>query len=245
LGLFRKMAGPPRQGVALPVAGSGKFRDQSQPAASERLLNANGEAIAAPTSNPVTRVLDEAALIRAAQRGDQYAFEQLVLSYDQAVLRLALNLVRSPDDASDIYQEAFLRVYRNLQAFRFDCSFHTWLYRIVTNLCVDHLRKRKVRKEESTVVTTSEGPMDRMDAVQEDRAETDPERKLLSSQLNRRIREVLRELTPRERMVFELRHFQGLRLRAIGEVLGTTEEAAKNCLFRATQKMRAALGDFL
>ena len=209
------------------------------------MLNANGEAIAAPTSNPVTRVLDEAALIRAAQRGDQYAFEQLVLSYDQAVLRLALNLVRSPDDASDIYQEAFLRVYRNLQSFRFDCSFHTWLYRIVTNLCVDHLRKRKVRKEESTVVETSEGPMDRMDAVQEDRAETDPERKLLSTQLNRRIRQVLRELTPRERMVFELRHFQGLRLRAIGEVLGTTEEAAKNCLFRATQKMRAALGDFL
>jgi RNA polymerase sigma-70 factor (ECF subfamily) len=53
------------------------------------------------------------------------------------------------------------------------------------------------------------------------------------------------ELTPRERMVFELRHFQGMRLRAIGDVLGTTEEAAKNCLFRATQKMRAALGDFL
>lgn len=245
MGLFRKIAGPPRQEVARRVDGPGNFRDQSPPPASERLLNANGEAIAAPTSNPVTRVLDEAALIRAAQRGDQYAFEQLVLCYDQAVLRLALNLVRSPDDASDIYQEAFLRVYRNLQSFRFDCSFHTWLYRIVTNLCVDHLRKRKVRKEESTMVETSEGPMDRMDAVQEDRAETDPERKLLSTQLNRRIRQVLRELTPRERMVFELRHFQGLRLRAIGEVLGTTEEAAKNCLFRATQKMRAALGDFL
>jgi len=219
-------------------------RDNSLADPSVPVLNANGEAIAAPTSNPVTRVLDEAALIRAAQRGDQYAFEQLVLSYDQAVLRLALNLVRSPDDASDIYQEAFLRVYRNLHAFRFDCSFHTWLYRIVTNLCVDHLRKRKVRKEESTVVDTSEGPMDRMDAVQEDRADTDPERKLMSTQLNRRIREVLRDLTPRERMVFELRHFQGMRLRAIGEVLGTTEEAAKNCLFRATQKMRAALGDF-
>jgi RNA polymerase sigma-70 factor, ECF subfamily len=245
LGLFRRTDGPPSKGVARSIEETGNFRYESALSASERLLNVNGEAIAAPTSNPVTRVLDEAALIRAAQRGDQYAFEQLVLSYDQAVLRLALNLVRSPDDASDIYQEAFLRVYRNLQAFRFDCSFHTWLYRIVTNLCVDHLRKRKVRKEESTVVETSEGPMDRMDAVQEDRAETDPERKLLSTQLNRRIREVLRDLTPRERMVFELRHFQGLRLRAIGEVLGTTEEAAKNCLFRATQKMRAALGDFL
>src|SRR5205823_5537327 len=95
--------------------------------------------------------MDEAELIRAAQRGDEAAFEQLVRAYDQSVLRLALNLLRSPDDASDVYQEAFLRVYRNLHTFRFDCSFHTWLYRIVTNLCLDHLRKRKVRREESTV----------------------------------------------------------------------------------------------
>src|SRR5205085_12353964 len=113
-------------------------------------------------------VLDEPALIRAAQQGDQGAFEQLVQAYDQNVLRLALNLLRSPEDASDVYQEAFLRVYRNLHTFRFDCSFHTWLYRTVTNLCLDHLRKRKVRKEESPVVETSDGPLDRMVGVQEE-----------------------------------------------------------------------------
>ena len=67
----------------------------------------------------------------------------------------------------------------------------------------------------------------------------------MSRQLSSRIRDVLSTLTPRERMVFEMRHYQGMRLRAIGEILGTTEEAAKNCLFRATQKMRAALGDFV
>src|SRR6478609_8457425 len=110
------------------------------------------------------------SLIRAAQRGDQDAFEQLVRVYDQSVLRLAMNLLRSPEDARDVYQEAFLRVYKNLHSFRFDCSFHTWLYRIVTNLCLDHLRKRKVRKEEPTVVETSEGPVDRMDIVEEDSA---------------------------------------------------------------------------
>ena len=189
--------------------------------------------------------MDETALIRAAQAGDHGAFEQLVRAYDQSVLRLAMNLLRSPEDAHDIYQEAFLRVYRNLHSFRFDCSFHTWLYRIVTNLCLDHMRKRKVRKEEPTVLATPDGPLDRMDAVQEERAEGDPQRHLFSGQVRRRIKEVLGELTPRERMVFELRHYQGLRLRRIGEVLGTTEEAAKNCLFRATQKMRAALGDFV
>lgn len=185
------------------------------------------------------------SLIRAAQRGDQDAFEQLVRAYDQSVLRLAMNLLRSPEDARDVYQEAFLRVYRNLHTFRFDCSFHTWLYRIVTNICLDQLRKRKVRKEESAVVETGEGALDRMDTFEEDAADSDPERSMWNLQLKQRIETALQDLTPRERMVFELRHYQGLRLRNIGEVLGTTEEAAKNCLFRATQKMRTVLGDFV
>jgi len=188
--------------------------------------------------------MDESALIRAAQRGDERAFEELVRQYDQSVLRMALNLLRSPEDANDIYQETFLRVYRNLHKFRYDCSFHTWLYRIVTNLCLDVLRKRKVRKEEGSTVATADGEMDRMDSVQEARAHGDPQRELFSSQLNGRIRDTLAGLTPRERVVFEMRHYEGMRLKAIGEVLGTTEEAAKNCLFRATRKMRAALGDF-
>ncbi len=189
--------------------------------------------------------VDEAALIRAAQKGDQQAFEQLVRAYDRGVLRLAMNLLRSTDDAYDVYQEAFLRVYKNLDSFRFDCSFHTWLYRIVTNLCLDQLRKRKIRREESTVVETDEGPRDRMDTVTEGRAQGDPQRALMNRQLGARISFVLGELTAKERMVFELRHYQGLRLRAIGEIIGASEEAAKTCLFRATQKMRVALGDFV
>jgi len=184
-------------------------------------------------------------LIRAAQRGDQDAFEQLVRTYDQSVLRLAMNLLRSPEDARDVYQEAFLRVYRNLHAFRFDCSFHTWLYRIVTNICLDQLRKRKVRKEEAAVVETSDGVIDRLESYEEDAAEANPERSMWNRELKQRIESALVGLTPRERMVFELRHYQGLRLRNIGEMLGTTEEAAKNCLFRATQKMRGVLGDFV
>jgi RNA polymerase sigma-70 factor (ECF subfamily) len=190
-------------------------------------------------------VVDESELIRAAQRGDEDAFEQLVHAHDEGVLRLAMNLLRSAEDARDVYQEAFLRVYRNLDRFRFDCSFQTWLYRIVTNLCLDHLRRRKVRREEPASVDTEDGPRDRMEIVPEQRAEGDPQRKLFSDEVGNRIRQVLAGLTPRERMVFELRHYQGMRLRAIGETLGTSEEAAKNCLFRVTQKMRVALGDFV
>jgi len=202
------------------------------------------DAAGAASARAVAKV-DEAAVIRAVQRGDQDAFEQLVRAYDHSVLRLAMNLLRSPEDARDVYQEAFLRVYRNIHSFRFDCSFHTWLYRIVTNICLDHLRKRKVRREESAVVDTEDGPVDRMDRFVEEAAQANPERTMWNRQLSGRIDSALGELTPRERMVFELRHYQGLRLRNIGEMLGTSEEAAKNCLFRATQKMRGVLGDLL
>jgi len=188
---------------------------------------------------------DEKELIRAAQRGDPDAFEQLVRSYDQNVLRMAFNLLHSEEDARDIYQEVFLRVFRNLPRFRFECSFSTWLYRIVANLCLDQIRKRKVRKESSPAVETPSGEVDRLQFIPERRADVDPQRQLMSTEVKIRINEVLDELTPRERIVFQMRHFQGMRLRAIGEALGVTEEAAKNCLFRATQKMRAALGDFV
>jgi len=202
------------------------------------------DAAGAVSARAVAKV-DEATVIRAVQRGDQDAFEQLVRAYDQSVLRLAMNLLRSPEDARDVYQEAFLRVYRNIHTFRFDCSFHTWLYRIVTNICLDHLRKRKVRREESAVVETADGPVDRMDSFEQEGTHANPERRFWNSQLGNRIHTALGDLTPRERTVFELRHYQGLRLRAIGEMLGTSEEAAKNCLFRATQKMRVVLGDLV
>jgi RNA polymerase sigma-70 factor (ECF subfamily) len=202
------------------------------------------EATSAMDHTPAAGV-EEAALIRAAQKGDRDAFEQLVRAHDRSVLRLGMNLLRSAEDAYDVYQETFLRAYKNLHLFRFDCAFHTWLYRIATNLCLDHLRKKKVRREEPAVVETEEGPWNRLDSVPENRAQGDPQRNLLNRQLGERIRAVLEGLTAKERMVFELRHYQGLRLRAIGELLGSSEEAAKTCLFRATRKMRVALGDFV
>jgi RNA polymerase sigma-70 factor (ECF subfamily) len=186
----------------------------------------------------------EMDLVRAAQGGDPGAFDELVRAHDHQVLRMAYNLLRSEEDARDIYQEAFLRVYRNLPKFRFDCSFSTWLYRIVANLCLDHLRKRKVRQEEPSTFAAESGQVDRLQFVPEERADVDPQRRFQSAEVHSRIQEVLAELTPRERVVFEMRHYQGMRLRAIGQALAVTEEAAKNCLFRATQKMRAALGDF-
>ena len=197
--------------------------------------------IAGVSAGSASSLTHDAALIRAAQQGEHEAFEQLVRLYDQSVLRLALNILRSEEDARDAYQEAFLKAYRNLGSFRFECSFHTWLYRIVTNICLDQLRTRNVRKEEPAVIDTQDGSRDLLDTVHDPRAEADPERDLMRRELGNRIQRALDRLGPRERMVFELKHYLGLRLRVIGEMLETSEETAKNCLYRATQKLRAAL----
>src|SRR5437660_1631846 len=132
--------------------------------------------------------VNDSDLIRAAQRGDRVAFETLVRQYDQAVLRLALHLTGSEADAQDIYQEAFLKAYRHIGNFRFECSFYTWIYRIVTNLCLDHLRKRQTRREDAHVMTDSSGQeIDLLDNVSDDRAGANPERDLMRREVGAKI----------------------------------------------------------
>ena len=219
----------PAEVMALPVGARGSTSDPAR----------RGHMV----SQSLSRV-DDTQLIREAQRGNRVAFEELVRQYDRAVLRLALHLTGSESDAQDIYQEAFLKAYRNIGSFRFECSFYTWVYRIVTNLCLDHLRKRQVRKEDAPVTVDHNGEeFDLLSQFADERPGADPERDLMRRELGGRISRAMTKLTPRERMVFELKHFQGLKLRTIGEMLSTTEETAKNTLFRATQKMRGALGD--
>ena len=186
----------------------------------------------------------ETELIRAAQAGNRAAFDALVRQYENQVLRLALHLTGSEQDAEDIYQEAFLKAYRYLGNFRFECSFYTWIYRIVTNLCLDQLRRRKTRREDQAVIVDHSGDeIDILASVSDDRSFSNPARELDRKVLGAHIQEALGKLTPRERMVFELKHYQGLRLRTIGEMLSTTEETAKNTLFRATKKLRSQLAD--
>ncbi|HEY2460021.1 MAG TPA: sigma-70 family RNA polymerase sigma factor [Candidatus Acidoferrum sp.] len=191
--------------------------------------------------------LDDRALVVEAQGGSRAAFEELVCRYDRDVLRLALNLMKRPEDARDVYQEAFLKVYRNLHRFRFECSFYTWLYRIVTNVCLDQLRRRQARPEDQAPETNSanyeDGMTDFFERQREHRPTLDPERQLFGLEIQARIATAMERLSPRERIVFEMKHYQGLKLRAIGDALGTTEETVKNSLFRATRKLRIELGE--
>src|SRR5215467_2052337 len=195
-----------------------------------------------PTAETDFARMDNTQLIRAAQQGDAAAFEQLVYQYDRAVLRVAIHLTGSTEDGKDIYQEAFLRAYLKLPRFRFECSFYTWIYRIVTNLCLDHLRRKRHRY--STVVFSPDGKQhDVSDQVSDERPLANPEHSFVARVLHEHFIRALAMLSPRERMVFELRHYHGMQLKTVAGILNTTEGTAKNTLFRATQKLRSQLAE--
>ena len=184
--------------------------------------------------------IQDGSLVREAQVGNQAAFAQLVQTYDQAVLRLAFRITGSESDAQDIHQEAFLKVYKKLDSFRFECSFATWIYRIATNVCLDHLRRKQVRKKIGAIEVDDV----LLNEVSDDRPGNNPERQLLDQELSRQILRALKRLTPRERMVFDLKHFQGLKLRSVGEILNASEASVKTTFFRATRKLRFHLSRY-
>ena len=136
---------------SVPQSNRGRSERTSQPAGNAMAMSVALEADARQAA--ADKRSEEHSLVRKAQAGDRLAFEELVRRYDRDVLRLALNLVHKPEDARDIYQESFMRVYRNLHRFRFECSFYTWLYRITTNVALDHLRRRTSHREDQAPVS--------------------------------------------------------------------------------------------
>ena len=187
----------------------------------------------------------ESSLVREAQGGNHAAFAQLVHSHDETVLRVALRITGSQSDAQDIYQEVFLKVHKKLDCFRFNSSFSTWITRITTNTCLDYLRKARHRRESDRIKIDSNGTeQDLLDRVADDRPANDPEKELLRRELKAIIQSALRGLTPQERVVFDMKHFQGMKLRAIGEILNISEASAKTSLVRAIRKLRLYLASY-
>src|ERR1700722_13620558 len=143
----------------------------------------------APEGEQALTELDDQHLIALAQSGQRAAFETLVHRYDRDILRLILNVLRSPEEARDVYQEAFLKIYRNLHRFRVESSFYTWAYRIVTNACLDHLRRRRSRPEDQAPeVMRDDGVAgDFFERQQENRAQGNPERQMLGREIGQQI----------------------------------------------------------
>jgi RNA polymerase sigma-70 factor (ECF subfamily) len=232
-------------GAASALTAPGRIESSSAMAkAAAQTGTRNGKLTPAQVEARAAQRAEDDDLIRDAQKGDRGSFDTLVRRYDQSVLRLALHMLGNEQDAQDVHQEAFIKAYRHLGNFRFECSFYTWLYRIVTNLCLDQLRRRKSRREDpATALDSSGDEMDLLSNITDDRAMANPARELDRKRMGETIQDALDKLTPRERTVFELKHYQGLKLRTIGEMLNTTEETAKNTLFRATRKLRLNLAE--
>jgi RNA polymerase sigma-70 factor, ECF subfamily len=185
----------------------------------------------------------ETELIIRARNGNISAFEELIYKYDKKVLALALRYVRNEDDAKDIYQEVFIRVFKGLNKFQFKSEFSTWLYRIVTNVCLTY--KTRSNKREYISIhpdDNEEGDLMKTGFEIAD-SEPVPDRALTNTEISDHINSALETLSPRQKMIFILKHYEGYKLREIAEMLQCGEGTIKKYLFDAVRKMRAQLAD--
>ncbi len=177
---------------------------------------------AAPRTDP-----GDAERIRRAQGGDESAFAELVRSYQDRAYRVARNLVGNDEDAADLAQEAFLRVFRSLARFDFQHEFGTWLYRIVTNLAIDHLRRRRPLSGNS-----GDDDEDSVAFEPVDESAPNPVDELERAETRVEVRECIEALAPHFRAVLQLRELEGLPCTQIAEIVGATHVTVRWRLHR-------------
>jgi len=185
--------------------------------------------------------LDDTNLILQAQKGNESAFEELVYCYDRSVLSIALKYTRDEDDAKDLYQEVFIRVYRGLKNFRFESEFSTWIYRITTNVCLSYKSKSKenlrvsidedFNDEEREISPTQELIYDG----------SSPEEITSEADIKDIVDEAVESLSPKQKMTFILKHYEGYKIREIAEMLNCKEGTVKKYLFDAIKNLRKKL----
>jgi RNA polymerase sigma-70 factor (ECF subfamily) len=178
---------------------------------------------------------DSAGVLARARQGDEDAFRVLVEQHSRSVFRLAYRMTGNEQDAEDVVQESFLRAYKQLGRFESRANFGTWIYRITANCCVDLMRARQARHDQSRSesLDTTE-PLPAGDGPS-------PERLAESAQIERRVQQALVALSPLERAAFTLRHYEGRSIDDISATLGLGTSAAKHSVFRAVKKLRTAL----
>jgi RNA polymerase sigma-70 factor (ECF subfamily) len=186
---------------------------------------------------------DAAVMLRVAA-GDEAAFDYLVQKYHRAMIHFLFRMVRNQAIAEEMAQEVFLRVYRSRESYRAEAKFTTWLYRIATNLAVNHARDTKHERTAQTVYLDAPDPET---GTTPDVADEGPsaEQNLLREERMAAIRTHVMALPERQRMAVLMHKYQGMDYRQIGEVLKLSESATKSLLFRAYQTLRDKLKDFV
>ena len=185
----------------------------------------------------------EIELIYKAQKGDSFAFEQLMSSYDRQVLSLAYSIVGNPDDAQDIYQEALISAYKSLPKFRMQSDFFTWLYRIAVNKAINF--KRKNLKYQNESITKSDSDSYGSDHDLRISLSETPEEVTIQNELKELIEEAVLLLSSQERMAFVLCHQQGYKLREAAELMNCSLGTVKSYLFRSREKLKIHLKPYM
>jgi RNA polymerase sigma-70 factor, ECF subfamily len=196
------------------------------------------------TRNAAGDDVDDRELVERARKGDHDAFRGLFERYHRRVYSLAFGMVRNADDALDVVQEAFIKAHRYLDRFEGTSSFYTWLYRIVVNLAIDHLRKHQRSRQvdfddamahlESDAPAGEEGLLPRL-------LGSNPSQSLLRKEILQHIAAALDELSDNHRAVLVMRELEGLSYEEMAEVMRCSKGTIMSRLFHARKNMQRRL----
>jgi len=173
-------------------------------------------------------------LIERSSRNDHKAFREIVESYQSLVYSVAFRILCNEEETKDIVQETFIRVWMNLSSYNPDKKFSTWLYAIATNLCLDKLKSSKRNFQGYSIDETLYNLI----------ASENADQTILNSELAEIIIRLTNELTPKQRVVFTLRHLEELEVDEIEQITGMTSAKIKSNLFLARQTIRKGLENF-
>ena len=186
--------------------------------------------------------LSDNELIQEFNNGTEQAFAELIERYQHRVYNTTFRMLGNREDALDIAQESFIRVYKNLKKFKGDSSFSTWLFRITTNACRDELRKRKRRP----AIYTGTSSDDENNTIQNISSDIDePEKTTISRDINKTIQEKIKQLPAEQKLIFVLREFQDLSYQEIADILHISMGTVKSRLSRARRSLRQDLNKII
>lgn len=217
----------------------------SEPA---KVIKGDAQEVEAQGKISLMLLADEELVVRA-QNDDAWATEELVRRYRQKAYAVAYHMCFGDrEEAQDLTQEAFLKVFKNLKKFRGKSSFYTWFYRIVVNACIDGIRRR--RREGIFLLRRlgehgGESSHEDMEGHPEMEQALNPMQILSGKQMAEKAQEALQSLSEKQRVVFQLKVFHEMRIPEISKVLKMAEGTVKSHLFRATQVLRNALKDWV
>ncbi|MCA9564062.1 MAG: sigma-70 family RNA polymerase sigma factor [Myxococcales bacterium] len=185
-------------------------------------------------------------LVKRIQNGDKDAFRELVERYQRKAFSIAYGMVHNREDALDLVQDSFLKAYRNIKRFEGSSSFYTWLYRIVVNVCIDHIRKSgkrtKVEFEDNLFRDDEEGSDDR---IRPSLLDVDPLKVYGRKELLEKIQVALEELSPIHKQAIVLREIEGLSYTEMAEVMEVSKGTVMSRLHHARKNLQDLLSDYL